>query len=188
MARLFSFVVLIVGAVVLLASAASERPPVTPHTPLGDDVDITLSIQGYDGEGMELELKEGPRGGDLFLRFQIDPRQGHAVLRGAGPRKQVDEMRALPDLPFLSRGGAPVLDHRFRNQLVETADGEVALRVQYTNSDTSLLRAVRVARNTTFPPFLSQALGHDGPIQLLRGTYPIEEDGAATIEVRLLGR
>ena len=97
-------------------------------------------------------------------------------------------MRELPDLPFFERGGAPVLDHGFRNQLVELEDGTPALRVQYTTSDTSLLRAVRVARHTTFPAFLGEALGHEGPIQLRRGTYPIEEDGAATIEVRLLGK
>lgn len=188
MGRLLSIVTLTAAALALLASTAYDRPSVPPHVPLGDEVDLALGISGYDDGDLELELKEGPRG-TLFLQFAIDARRGEAILNGAGGRRAVREMKELPNVPFLrSAEGDAVMTHPFSNQLVELEDGTTALRVRYTGRDVRLLRSLRVARTTTFPPFLGRALGHDGPIRLQRGTYPIEEDAGATIPVRLLGR
>lgn len=188
MRRLLSLVGLSTGALLLLAATLLDRPPVPPHSPLGPDVDITLGISGYDGDGLELEMTQGPRG-PLFLQFGVNMRQGQVVLNGAGARRQLEALQDLPNWSFLSsEEGEPVRTYPFSNQLVELAEGETAIRVRYTGRDVRLLRSLRVARNTTMPPFMGRALGHDGPIQWQRGTYPIDEDGGATVPVRLLGR
>lgn len=175
-------------ALTSVAAATLERPPVTSHTVISEAVDLEFAINGFDGKGLELELRKGPRG-RLFLQFEMNARNGQATLTGAGSRGQVDEMQDLPNWPFLGRqDGAPILTHSFNNQLVELDDGENALRVRYTGADVPMLRSLQVQRNVTFPAFLGRALGHTGPIQLQRGTYPIEEDGGATVPVRLLGR
>ena len=179
-------------AALLLFGWANDRPPVPEFTPLADPVDLAFEVNGVDGRALELGLLRGPRG-RLFLQFDVGMEDGRPVvtLNGAGGRSTVKGLgrdARLPDWSFLKdRSGKPVMTHPFANQLVELPGGQPAVRMVYTGANVPLLHALKVARPVTLPPFLGKALGHDGPVQLQPGTYPVDEDAGVTIPANLLG-
>ena len=184
---------LVLGAGGLLFGWSSQRPPVPDYTPLGEEIDLDFSVQGIEGKQLELGLVDGAAGA-LFLRFEVEAEGGHPMvtLNRAGGRsslKQLNRAGKLPTWPFLQSGsGESVLNFAFRNQLVELEGGKTAVRMVYTGPDVPLLSAVEVGRPTTLPPFIGAALGHDGPVQLLPGTYAIDENVGVMIRANLLGR
>lgn len=130
----------------------------------------------------------------LFLQFDVAIEDGAPVvtLNGAGSRSAMAGKAPgddLPDWSFLKNSdGGTVLDFSFENQLVELEGGQQAVRMTYVGPTVPLLRTLRVSRPTTMPPFVAAALGVSGPIRLEPGDYPIDTEGAATINARLLGR
>lgn len=173
------------------------RPPLAPvpeYRAISEPMTLEFGISKIAGGGVELGLKGGAARGPLFLQFDVAIEDGAPVvtLNGAGSRSAMAGKAPgddLPDWSFLKNSdGGTVLDFSFENQLVELEGGQQAVRMTYVGPTVPLLRTLRVSRPTTMPPFVAAALGVSGPIRLEPGDYPIDTEGAATINARLLGR
>jgi hypothetical protein len=184
---------ILTAALVFLFRPVDANEPV--FHPGAQSLPLSFRLNRIDGADLEIALQDRQVRGPLFMQFSVTVQGGSPalVLNGSDGRSRLGGAAPgaqLPDWPFLkSSDGQTVLDFHFDNQIGTDEQGNPVLRIRYTGVNVPLVRSLTVARPTTLPPFVSSAVGADGPIQLQQGTYRLDSRFPAfDIPIRVLGR
>jgi hypothetical protein len=184
---------IVTAALLFLFRPVDANEPV--FHPGAKSLPLNFRVNRIDGSDLEIALQDAQVRGPLFMQFSVTMQAGSPalVLNGSDGRSRLGGAAPgaqLPNWPFLrSSDGETVLDFRFDNQIGTDDRGNPVLRIRYIGANVPLIRSLTVARPTTLPPFVSSAVGADGPIQLQRGTYQLDSRFPAfDIPIRVMGR